>query len=148
MSISVEPGGSGIPRRLLRTARATRTAFDRRMAEFDLTFQQAALLIRCSREPGARVQDLLPYLGVDGAAVTRLIDRLEAADLVARRAGKDRRSISLQPTPAGAALVPRLRTALEQLDRQVVQGFSESELRQLSEMLGRIATNVDKAHGT
>jgi DNA-binding MarR family transcriptional regulator len=124
-------------------SRVLRTALDRRMAGHGLTFPQASLLIRCVRHPGTSPSQLMPHMGTDNAGVTRLADRLEAAGLVVRRAGgRDRRSITLEPTAAGAALAPELEQVLAGTVRQLLSGLSEEELDQLTGLLRRVMASA------
>src|SRR5579884_752272 len=83
-------------------ARHLGTAIDRRVAPFNVTGQQAALLIRSGKEPGVTLSHLAPWLGTDNAGVTRLVDRLEVKGLVTRRPSvSDRRAVIVAPTAAG-----------------------------------------------
>jgi DNA-binding MarR family transcriptional regulator len=52
-------------------------------------------------EPGTGVDGLARALGLTGSGAVRLVDRLVAAGLVERRPGRDSRSVSVWPTPAG-----------------------------------------------
>jgi DNA-binding MarR family transcriptional regulator len=123
-----ETADSGIPRLVFQLTRELRNAFDRRMAAYDLTFQQASLLIRCVRAPGNRINELAPHLGTDSPGASRLVDRLEGTGLIRRGDGGDRRSIGLEPSDAGRALAPELERAFGEIDRQLVSGLSAAEI--------------------
>jgi DNA-binding MarR family transcriptional regulator len=84
----------------------------------------------------------MPHQGTDNAGVTRLADRLEAAGLGVRQGGRDRRSITLEPTEAGAALAPELEKALGGAVRQLLSGLSEEELAQLTGLLRRVMASA------
>lgn len=139
------PTASGVPPLIFQITRELRTTLDRRMAPYGLTFPQASLLIRCVRNPGASPNQLMPQLGTDTAGVSRLVDRLEARNLVVRRtSGSDRRSIALEATAAGAALAPELEQVMGGVDRQLVAGLSDEEVTQLGELLRRMLANARK----
>src|SRR5262249_14444654 len=69
---------------LTQVGRALNTALDRAFAELDLTAQQAALLMHAHKSDTSPTQ-LMARLGTDTAGMTKLIDRLEAKGLLARR---------------------------------------------------------------
>jgi DNA-binding MarR family transcriptional regulator len=125
-------------------ARHLATAMDRRMAPFNVTGQQAALLLRCSVAPDATPSQLAPWLGTDNAGITRLLDRLEAKGLIERRVNPaDRRAIVVQPTPTGRALVPDLVPAFREVIAQLLAGFSADELPVLESLLRRLLANIE-----
>jgi DNA-binding MarR family transcriptional regulator len=127
---------------ILLVTRELRVALDRRMAPYGLTFQQASLLIRCVHNNGASLNQLMPHLGTDNAGVSRLVDRLEAANLVERTRGSDRRSLALQATEKGIALAPKLGAVFSDVNRELIAGLSREETAVAYELLRRILGNV------
>ena len=87
---------------------AMNVAFDRALEPFGITNPQWALLMvlyRCEAETPA---ELARILGVDGSAVTRLLDRVEAKGFVRRALNdSDRRSLRVELTDEGRELMPR-----------------------------------------
>jgi DNA-binding MarR family transcriptional regulator len=137
----------GLGRVIFFITREMRIALDRRMAPYGLTCQQALLLIRCVRNRGASLNQLRPHLGTDNAGVSRLADRLEAAALVQRTRGSDRRALALQATRAGTALAPRLEKVLDDLQRELTAGLSREEVAAAYELLGKILVNAKALNG-
>jgi DNA-binding MarR family transcriptional regulator len=126
---------------LQRTAKELSTALERALAPFDVTAQQAALLLRLRTETVP--SRLAVALGTDTAGMTRLLDRLEDKALVRRtRHPSDRRSVQIELTETGTALVPRLAPAFGTIMRRLFDGFAEEELQQLTGMLGRMLDNL------
>jgi DNA-binding MarR family transcriptional regulator len=122
-----------------------RTALDRDLAQFGLRAQQAAALVQCRRQRGANPSRLASLLGTDAAGATGLIDQLEEKGLARRRRDpSDRRAVIVEPTRAGAALLPRLRQVFQNLHRQLLAGFSKDEASCLEGMLERL--HVDLAN--
>lgn len=117
-------------------------ALDRRMARYGLTHRQAKLLIRCVHNSGASLNQLMPHLGTDNAGVSRLVDRLEAANLVERTPGPDRRSLALKATEAGVALAPKLEEVFRLINQNLIEGLSREDIDVADELLHRILTNV------
>ncbi len=137
--------GRGLPTAIFFIAGAA-TAVDRRLAPYGLTCQQASLLIRCVHDQGASLQQLMPHLGTDNAGVSRLVDRLEAAALVQRTRGPDRRALALQATEAGIALAPRLEEVLVGLHRELVAGCRAWRWRP-RELLGELLARARALNG-
>ncbi len=124
--------------------RELRTALEKQVAPLGLTAQQAALLLRAARQATSPNQ-LAAALGTDTAGMTRLLDRLERKGLVRRhRHPDDRRSVIIEVTEAGQALLPRLGPVFGRVDSQLLAGFSEDETRQLTALLRRLLDNLTR----
>jgi DNA-binding MarR family transcriptional regulator len=142
--------GDGLPVELMlsggslvhRVARELSSALDRGLAPFDLTAQQAALLLRAARTESSPSQ-LKELLGTDTAGMTRLLDRLESKGLLSRRRHPDdRRSIIIEPTEQGRTLVPRLAPVFRRVNAKLLAGLDESEVTRLRETLGHMLDNL------
>ncbi len=78
--------------------------------------------------------------------VTRLLDRLEAQGFVVReRDPADRRFVTTRITGAGLGLLEGLDEPVESLHREHMKGLSETELRTLIRLLGRVRSSVREA---
>ncbi|MEV0969925.1 MarR family winged helix-turn-helix transcriptional regulator [Microtetraspora glauca] len=122
--------------------RDLRTAVEGLLTPYGVTSQQAALLLQAARGETSPNR-LAPHLGTDTAGMTRLLDRLEAKGLIRRRRhADDRRSIVVEVTEEGRALVPRLAPVFGRVSVQLLSGFSEEEVRQLAGMLRRMLDNL------
>ena len=127
---------------LQQVSRELRTAVDGELAPFDITAQQAALLLHAARE-AAKPNQLAPLIGTDTAGMTRLLDRLEGKGLIERRRHPDdRRSIVVEVTEAGRAIVPHLPPVFGRVTSRLLYGFSAEEIRQLTGMLQRMLDNL------
>jgi DNA-binding MarR family transcriptional regulator len=80
----------------------------------DLSARQLAVFLTCYLDPEAQtVRGLAAQLGVSKPAITRALDRLTEFDLVKRKTDPlDRRSVLVQRTPAGMALLREVRSVL------------------------------------
>lgn len=77
--------------------------------------------------------------------MTRMLDRLEAKGLVARkRSETDRRVINLELTKDGKRLVAKVPYLLAESMNQHLSGFSRDELDSFKSMLRRFASNEPK----
>jgi DNA-binding MarR family transcriptional regulator len=71
--------------------------------------------------------------------VTRLLDRMEAAGLVAReRDDDDRRFVTTRITPAGLELLAQLDQPVDELHRELLGHMTEPELKQLVALLLKV----------
>jgi DNA-binding MarR family transcriptional regulator len=128
---------------LNQVARDLRTATEVLLAPYDLTAQQAAALMLTSVRGSASPNQLTSELGTDTAGMTRLVDRLEAKGLVRRaRHPEDRRSVVIELTPAGRALLPNLPPVFGQVTSRLLGGFSAEEITVLTRMLQRMQANL------
>ena len=76
---------------------------------------------------GMGVDALALATGVTASGAVRLVDRLERAGLVERRAGADRRSVSLWLTPAGDRLARDILAARADAVNQLLAGLDDGE---------------------
>lgn len=142
---AVQPASTGVGRLLLRVARELRRAADRQLEPLGLTMQQAELLRGAGARGGISPGQLTSLLLTDEAGVSRLVDRLERKGLVRRRANdRDRRSRTLELTPAGRALVGRMLRSRARANRSLRVGISDAELAQLGSTLHRLLENMQK----
>jgi DNA-binding MarR family transcriptional regulator len=122
--------------------RELRTLVETQLAPLGLTSQQAALLLMAGRSASSPAQ-VAAEIGTDTAGMTRLLDRLERKGLVRRtRHPDDRRSVVIEVTEQGRALVPKLPPIFGRVSQQLFQGFSADELEQLIALLRRVRTNL------
>jgi DNA-binding MarR family transcriptional regulator len=83
-----------------------------------------------------RLVDLSP-------GITRLIDRLEAADLATRvRDADDRRQVTVRITPAGLALLKTLDAPVDAAERAVVATLTAAEQRTLVRVLDQVRAGI------
>lgn len=128
-----------------------RRAFDRRAKGLGFTPIQWHALAYLSASEGLRQGELADQLGVAPIAVVRLIDRLEAADLVKRRVHPtDRRARTLHLKPAAFAMIERIRAVSRDIQAQATAGFNADELSLFQDFLARARDNLvadDDAQG-
>jgi DNA-binding MarR family transcriptional regulator len=73
-----------------------------------------------------------------GAAITRLIDRLEVAGFASRERGLDRRMVRCRVTAAGLEVLARLDPQVSALEQELAGGVPDDELRDLIELLAHL----------
>jgi DNA-binding MarR family transcriptional regulator len=126
---------------LARTASVLERAVACRLRDWSLSLAQYNVL----RILQGAAPDGLPTLTIrdrmidPAAAVTRLVDKLEKAGLVARaRIGSDRRQVLCRITEQGSALLAELDPMVTAVHEQVATALSETELQTLNAMLDRV----------
>ena len=86
---------------------------------------------------------------VTRATVTGVLDSLERRDLIRRSPHPaDRRSLIVQITPAGLAVVQDLRTRVHRSERDWLREFSDADLNGYIELLHRIQESVEGESAT
>ena len=132
-----------VGRLVIRVAREVRTMVDREVQPLGLTMQQAELLVWTHLHRGASSRQLTGLVLTDEAGMSRLVDRLEAKNLVVRRGhGTDRRARTLELTPSGRALVARLRRVAVKGNRHLLAGLTARETAELRRLLLRVSHNA------
>lgn len=87
---------------------------------------QLTVLLTLERRGPARLTELAEELGAIPSSASRLCDRLEAAGLLVRGAGKNRREVRLELTSAGRALVEDVRKVRHGRLREVLEKMTPS----------------------
>jgi len=126
--------------------RFTRAASREYQEKFGIGAMDWRMLVMLAREPGSTVSHAARTIGIDKAAVSRSLRRLEQVGLAdAAPAPRDDRRKSWGLTAAGNALHDRiLAHALKRL-RRLLAGFDPEEVEALTGYLARLLDNLDAA---
>lgn len=120
-------------------ARLIRTVFDRRVRRLGLTRAQWLVLTRLHRRPGASQTELADMLETDRASAGRMIDRMEKAGWVERRAdGADRRINRLHLTADARKAHARMWKIAESTLDDALATLSPGERRQYTQLTARV----------
>lgn len=124
-------------------AAAFRRGLDLELAPYGVTASQWPILSLCYSGHSDTPSDLARVLPVDAAAVTRLLDRLEAKGLICRKPhSHDRRSVRVELTKRGRALVPKLRPLIDKNNANFLEGLSRAELSAVSSLFPKMLRNA------
>src|SRR5207244_13164879 len=83
---------------------------------------------------------------VTRATVTGLVDSLEAKGFVRREPNpNDRRSLSIQITPAGFKVLSRVRSIVHAHEKRWMSDLDDGDLRKLIALLHRVQSSVERA---
>jgi DNA-binding MarR family transcriptional regulator len=117
-------------------------ALDAELAPFEITSAQMIVLGTIASGEADSASGLCKGISYDPGAMTRMIDRLEQKGLLRRLPrADDRRTQSLELTPEGKALYPKLAETKESVQRRFLRGFSQDEERMLEGLLNRMIAN-------
>jgi MarR family transcriptional regulator, transcriptional regulator for hemolysin len=123
--------------------RLMRKLFDRRAARFELTRAQWRALKRISHDEGLTQNDLAEYLEMEPIAVGRVIDRLQKADFIERRADPaDRRVWRLHLTTKAHDVVDDMEQISDELFKQAQRGIAAADMKAMLEVFTRMKQNL------
>lgn len=126
--------------RVVRLAQAVRAAHGAHLAELGVGLTEAWALATVRDGRASRPGDLAQALGVDPAAVTRMIKKMAGKGWVRRsRRGDDLRSVHLELTPKASDLLLKIDAALERAEQDLRRGMSPQDASALARLLdGRL----------
>ena len=131
---------------LSRAYRQWRRAADLRLQPFELTEATWLPLIRIARAPSPpRQKDLAASLFVDNSTVVRLLDNLEAAGLVERHEGEDRRAKIIMLTPRGRAIADKVEAVARRVRTDALAGLSDKDIETTIRVLDHVCRVLDPA---
>ena len=135
-------------------SRLLRRRFDERARGIGVTRPQWQVLTLLKRNEGINQGGLAELLEVEPITLGRMVDRLQDADLVVRRADpNDRRAWRLHVTERGEELIEQLRPFARETFALALEGIDEAEQQQLMAILDRMRANMSRrqpvaaAHG-
>jgi MarR family transcriptional regulator for hemolysin len=126
-------------------ARLMRKRFDQRAraAALGLTRAQSSVLANLARHEGINQAALAQLLDIEPITLARLLDRLQAANLIERRPDlRDRRAHRLYLTDAAFPLVERMFALGAEVREEALAGIPESDRERLIDLLITIKSNL------
>jgi DNA-binding MarR family transcriptional regulator len=127
-----------------RLARAMECDFENRLSVHGVSRATCAILSAITNDGKTTPASLASFIGIDGAAVTRHLDRLEDQGLLVReRSTTDRRVVNLKLTPKGSRLVPKLVADSQATNAKFLAGLTSAEKKGLQEIIQKMLANSD-----
>ncbi|WP_191488947.1 MarR family winged helix-turn-helix transcriptional regulator [Pseudomonas sp. FEN] len=112
---------------------------DTHMVPYGITAAQFKVLIIMAQFGVDTPAELCRHLSLDSGSMTRMLDRLEQKDLLARqRSEGDRRQVRLVLTAQGQTLADRLPEIGADAMNELAGAITEQELRTLEDLLKKI----------
>jgi MarR family transcriptional regulator, transcriptional regulator for hemolysin len=132
--------------RLSHAARQWRRAADLRLRPFGLTEATWLPLVHIARAPSPpRQKDLAASMSLDGSSVVRLLDNLEAAGLIQRHEGEDRRAKIIRLTPRGRAIADQVETVARRVRSDALAGLSDKDIETTVRVLNHVCGALEAA---
>ena len=129
--------------------RLMRKQFDRRAIRFGLTRAQWRALKRVHHGEGITQNELAEFLEMEPIAVGRVIDRLQKAGFIERRADpRDRRVWRLHLLPKAHAVVDVMEQIASELLHAAQRGVSAAEMKSMMSVLARMKDNLNTSDDT
>lgn len=127
-----------------RLARSMERDFERRLGPVGITRGAFAVLSAIHQEKKAKPAELAAFLGVDGAAVTRHLDRIEKQGLIERKPSPtDRRSTDLVLTKEGRRAVQRGQTGSRATNDKFTSGLAAADVDHLQSLIQAMLARAD-----
>jgi DNA-binding MarR family transcriptional regulator len=125
---------------------AWRRSLEGSLRELGLTIPQYSTLRALERAPGASSAELARNALVTPQTMNALVLQLEEAELITRTASATNlRVLNAELTPNGKALMTKAQRLVRRLESVAVTDLSESEHRQLLDLLTRCTAALERA---
>ncbi len=129
---------------LVRASRAHNRAASERLKQLDLYVGQEMLLLSLREEDGLTQSELAHIHSVDLSTITKVVQRMERAELVERRAdSNDARISRVYLTEQGRRLCEPSWQMWLDLEKQLTRGLTDAECLLLRRLLETVATNLE-----
>jgi MarR family transcriptional regulator, transcriptional regulator for hemolysin len=123
--------------------RKLRRVFDASTANFGLTRTQWRALAYIFRTPGLTQTELAKCLELERASVGHVIDQLEKADYVERRAVEGNRRVwTLHLRPKAIGILPALRAEADVVYERLLAGISANDIATFKRLLASMSANL------
>lgn len=131
---------------LAQLSRTWRAELDRRLSGLGLSQARWLVLLHLALLKEAPTQrELAQTVGVEGPTLARLLDGLEAQQLVRRVAvPEDRRAKKVVLSESAKPLIEKIESIALQLRKELFSGISEDEQRMCQDIHARILANLEK----
>lgn len=127
-----------------RLARAFEADLEKRLAVHDATRASWAVLSAIQHHGKTTPAALASFIGIDRAAITRHLDRLEKQELVRRQhSSTDRRVVNLKLTQKGFLMVSELATESLATNAKFTAGLDQSEIDAVQVIIEKMLSNSD-----
>jgi len=127
-----------------RLARAFEADLEKRLAVHDVTRASWAVLSAIQHHGKTTPAALASFIGIDRAAITRHLDRLEKQELVQRHhSSTDRRQVNLKLTQRGLMLVSELAAESLATNAKFTAGLDQSEIDAVQVIIEKMLSNSD-----
>ncbi|RJS50032.1 MarR family transcriptional regulator [Bacillus sp. PK3_68] len=126
-------------------ARALDSISNIEFKEYDLTKGQYLYLVRVCENPGIIQEKLAEMIKVDRTTAARAIKKLEIKGFIEKKEDQHNKKIKkLFPTEKGKSVYPFIKREHDYSDIVALEGFSETEIETIFNLLQRVRKNIEK----
>jgi len=130
---------------LVQAAKEHRGCVEDSFSELGVRVGQDMVLLRLWGEDGLSPTELANRLRVEPATVSKVLNRMEKADLVTRqRDPEDARSFKVYLTDRGRALQEPVSSRWKQIEAQMLEGLTHDERVFLRRSLSKVRDNLSR----
>ena len=127
-----------------RLARVFEADLEKRLAVHEVTRASWAVLSAIQHHGKSSPAVLASFIGIDRAAITRHLDRLEKQELVQRHhSSTDRRAVNIKLTQKGTFLISELAAESVATNAKFTAGLNQSEIDTMQSILKKMLSNSD-----
>lgn len=131
---------------ITRLARSVERDFEDRLKSLGITRGTYAVLSAIQHDKKSKPAELATFLGIDGAAVTRHLDKIEKQGLIERKPSViDRRSTDIILTADGRRAVRRGRARSKATNEKFTAGFTAAEIDSFVSIIQTMLARSDAA---
>ena len=125
------------------TAHAVRKAFSRRAESLGVTGAQWKVMLKLTLKPGLRQTELADILEIEPITLSRIIDRLQDAELVERACDPaDRRAWRLHVTAKAGPIVEKLKAIAGEMTAEAFAGIDNKDVETTRRVLAQVREQV------
>ena len=125
-------------------AKSMESDLEEQLKVHDITRATFAVLSAIFHDKKTTPAALASFIGINGAAITRHLDRIERQGLILReRSIADRRSVNLKLTRKGLDLVPKLVAESKATNKKFLAGVSPAEIKEFQRTIQKMLPNAD-----
>lgn len=130
---------------MVRMSRRWRWKLDQRLRATGLTQARWTTLLQIARGgDGMQQNRLADHIGIEGPTLVRLLNSLEDARLIERRADpRDRRAKTVHLTERAMPVLTEIEAIADDLRREVTAGFAPEELARCTEIFDVMRARLD-----
>lgn len=135
---------------LTHLSRAWRAELDRRLADLGLSQARWLVLLHVARAKQLPTQgELACSVGIEQPTLARLLDALQAQQLIERHIDPDDRRVKkVALTQSALALIEKIESIASQLRSQIFSGLSDEDIQRCQTLHVRMLANLEKPYET
>lgn len=117
-------------------------AFEERLAAFGITVPAWCIMVTIFDQKASSISELAQYIEVDKGTISRVVEKLVVEKLLIHKAGKDRRSGSIELTLEAKELMPKLIAEAKQNEKQFFGHLTDNDVERFRQIMNKIVGHI------